>query len=164
MQKAFTLIELLVVVLIIGILSAIALPQYQKAVERARLATMLPLLRSIAEAQYVYQLTNGRLADKFEELDISLPGNPTITDDTNYRQKAVMDHFNLYLASVYTDRPMGEMILSDSSTLELYLSVNILGPGTCETHTENSRAEKLCKTIGTYASTSNGTIYYSVNF
>lgn len=126
-SHAFTLIELLVVVLIIGIVSAIALPQYQKAVERARFGTMLPLLRAITEAQYVYKMANGNVANTFEELDIGLPGNPTITNDSGYRQKAAMKDFNLYLASTATDRPMGEMTFSDGSVLQLYMSVDRLG-------------------------------------
>ena len=59
MNKAFTLIELLVVVLIIGILSAIALPQYTKAVEKSRMAEALQIAAGIRTGVDVYVLANG---------------------------------------------------------------------------------------------------------
>ena len=55
----FTLIELLVVVLIIGILAAIAVPQYQKAVEKSRAAEVLTLLKHIQNAYVVARLERG---------------------------------------------------------------------------------------------------------
>ena len=88
-RGAFTLIELLVVVLIIGILSAIALPQYQKAVAKTRYTQLVILGRSLLEAQKIYYLANGSYAPTFEELDMVPPGTlstdkKTVTG-TNYQ-------------------------------------------------------------------------------
>lgn len=55
----FTLIEMLVVVLIIGILAAVALPQYSKSVEKAKLAEALVNSKAIEESMKRYILSNG---------------------------------------------------------------------------------------------------------
>ena len=78
-NKAFTLIELLVVVLIIGILAAIAVPQYQKAVLKANLHKGIPLVESLYQAQQAYYLTHGDFATDLDTLDISLPVDSSCT-------------------------------------------------------------------------------------
>lgn len=72
-QHGFTLIELLVVVLIIGLLAAIALPQYEVAVAKSRLATILPIIKSVKEAQERYYMANGSYTDSLLALDIEIP-------------------------------------------------------------------------------------------
>ena len=70
MNKGFTLIELLVVVLIIGILAAIAVPQYQKAVEKSRVTEMLSTIRSIKTCFEWYQLEHGLPSGNDERIHV----------------------------------------------------------------------------------------------
>ena len=80
-RLGFTLIELLVVVLIIGILAAVALPQYEKAVEKARAAEALSNIGSFSKAVKVWSLANPNVSGRtlsgnypgVGQLDIDIP-------------------------------------------------------------------------------------------
>ena len=72
-NQAFTLIELLVVVLIIGILAAVALPQYNLAVEKSRASEAFSILQTIQQAGIVCELEKGDMC-MYDELSIELPG------------------------------------------------------------------------------------------
>lgn len=102
----FTLIELLVVVLIIGILAAIAVPQYELAVAKAHVARLMPLLKTLHDAQEAYYLTNGHHALTFEELDVDIPTpnsitatHPAANGTSVYGDQAIYDDFNILLLS-----------------------------------------------------------------
>ena len=72
-KKGFTLIEILVVVLIIGVLAAIAIPGYRKAVEKAKAAEAVAVLNDAAKAEQDFALASSRYTRFWEDLIVNHP-------------------------------------------------------------------------------------------
>ena len=141
-KQAFTLIELLVVVLIIGILAAVALPQYNKAVEKSRFMTLLPIAKAIANAQETYYLANGNYATDMDELNIDFPaGGTTNGSYTEYGNGIRFATENRYVVGG-TGRTQLEWWLEHQKQ-------RTPGPH-CLANPADKIATSVCKSIGTF--------------
>ena len=139
----FTLIELLVVVLIIGILAAVALPQYNKAVLKSRLTEGQLLLKAHVQAQQAYYLAHGEYCDNTclsqKKLDIDFPEGTSweaMFSTGNGRE----DETDIPAIQIYTDN-----ILYDGYTFVAFSYYPTVGKNACVVDTGNN----ICKLLNT---------------
>ena len=100
-KKGFTLLELLVVVVIIGILAAIALPQYRKAVGKAELAQVISATKAVQNAQERFYLVNNTYTTQFSKLDIDL-SNKNVSCKTFDKRFSICYNKNYVIAHYYS--------------------------------------------------------------
>ena len=140
-KKGFTLIELLVVVLIIGILAAIALPQYQESVERARIAEAVAMTKTIALANERYRLATGNYADYISQLDIDIQGTRSSPTDR------VQTKYFLYTASAAQNYLVISHRLPAYQTFYLYITPSSTKISCTSYATATALQKKLCTKI-----------------
>ncbi len=156
-KKGFTLIELLVVVLIIGILASIALPQYQKAVFKARTREAVSVLKSMHDACNVLALNQGaqncwnRLGDEgVEDLDIEIPGNLTTFQGHSARQTRYFLYtiFSPGGGAVAYYRGPEEISGNSEGNFSLCFTINDDAPHDMICGYTDEESEKLCSVSG----------------
>ncbi len=136
-RKGFTLIELLVVVLIIGILAAVALPQYQKAVLKSRFASMIPVVDALVQAERFYYQEHGTYTTNLSLLDVTPPTSSAFVIGTWFNSAQTQG-----------------VIVGEYKGKIQYLC-NIMGNGTqeCRAHKDNTLAIAVCSSYGEYVDT-----------
>lgn len=133
--------------LIIGVLAAVALPQYRVAVAKSRAAEALTLGRAVKEAQSRYFMANGKYAEDWKELDIQIPAKTYFTVSHNKWGEGK------------TEYAVGVSDVKLNYFFEFGMSGNIY----CGTSLTEKLPHQICASFGPFYRVANGASYYKIN-
>ena len=135
------------VVLVIGILAAVALPQYQVAVDKSRLMQAYTWNKAIKQAAESYFMEHGKYPNRLEQLDVAVPS-------CSFWQEAETTDYNWYKCGAYkikigTNGDLSKMgtVLTywDGAVIEFYFHSNTK---LCTVYSKSERWTKVCKALG----------------
>ena len=145
----FTLIELLVVVLIIGILAAVALPQYHLAVNKARFANLRTAAKTYIDAAQAYHLATGQFPSTLDELSVDAPAGMEIIGQGEYGTCAQNE--DMYCCISPTVSGQQDASITCGRRDYSFALRHYFAGGTnffCYAKTSDANAVKLCRSLG----------------